>query len=105
MRACKLDGRVELDADRRRQRTRLALRRLKLHQDRGESLREIVVDVTGKPVPLLEHRLVTLLQTAAFGDAMLMQRERRLAGDRLEDGDTPPLVRTRRRVGREREPS
>ena len=44
-----------------RQAAGLALRRLKLHEDRGKSLREVVVDVAREPVALFEDCLAALL--------------------------------------------
>ena len=91
VRARQIDGGLDAARDRRRQRTRFALRALQLHQDRGESLREVVVDVAREAVALLEDRLAPLFDTLLFHEPAVMQRQRRLPGDGLDQRDAPPL--------------
>ena len=67
----------------------VALRRLQLHQDRGESLRQVVVNVARQPVAFFEDRLAPLLDAALLGQAAVVQRQRRLPRDRLEQRSTP----------------
>ena len=86
-----IDRRVELRRDARRQRCRLTLRRLQLHQNRAEPLREVVVNVAREAIPLLERRLAPLLETAALDDAVVMERQRRLPCDGFDQLDAPPL--------------
>ena len=72
---------------------RLALRRLKLHQDRGEPLREVVVDVARQPVALFEDRLAPLFDRRLSSiEPAVMQRQRRLPRDRFDQHDAPPLA-------------
>ena len=66
-----------------------ALRRLQLHQDRAEALRQRVVDVAGHPVALFEHGLAPLFDAALFGEPALMQRQRRLPRHRFEQRAPP----------------
>ena len=70
----------------------LAARSLELHQDGGEALREIVVDVARETVALFEDRLAALFGAAALDDAAVMQRERRLPRDRFDQLHAPPVV-------------
>ena len=77
-----------------RQRAGFALCALELHQDRRESLREVVVDVAREAVALLEDRLPALFHPLQFDDPAVMQRQRRLPGDRLDQRDAPPLSLT-----------
>ena len=81
-----------LARDCRRQRRALPLRGLQLHQDRGEPLREVVVNVAGEPIALLEDRLAALLEPASARQAALVQRQRRLPRNRLDQRDAPPAV-------------
>ena len=80
-------------------------RRLQLHQDRREPLREIVVNVARKPVALLENRLAALFEPAALGEPALMERERRLARDRFEEGDAPRTFAFRHAARRQSDPA
>ncbi len=93
--------------DGRRHRTRLALRALQLHEDGGESLREIVVNVAREAVALLEDRLAPLFDTLLLDESAVMQRECSLPGDGLDQGDAPPLtfVAVARLARAERDPS
>ena len=78
---------------------RRPLRRLQLHQDRAESLRQRVVDVARHPVALFEHRLPPRLDAALLGQPALVQRQRRLPRHRLEQRP-PPRALARRKPGR-----
>ena len=62
VRAGEIDRGLDASRDGRRQRAGLALRGLQLHQDRGEPLREVVVNVARQPVALLEDRLAALFE-------------------------------------------
>src|SRR5262245_60893401 len=86
MRAREIDCGLELDRERRRQ-PAVSLRRLELHQDRGESLRKVVVDIAREAVALLENAFAPLFEAAFLGQAALMQRQRRLTRNRLDQDD------------------
>ena len=90
--AREIDRGVELQRNGRghRRLRRLALRRLQLHEDRAEALREVVVDVARQPVPLLEDRLTPLLEAAALDHAAVVQRKRGLARHRFDQHHAPP---------------
>ena len=94
-----------LGRDRWRQHERFALGGLQLHQDRGESLRQVVVDVARQPVAFVEDRLAPLFEPALLGQPALMQRQRRLARDRLGEHDPPPFGPAFGRVRAGRAPS
>ena len=70
----------------------LALRRLQLHQDRGEPLRQVVVNVARQAVALFEHRLAALFAAIEIDQPAVVQRERGLTRDRLDERDAPPLA-------------
>ena len=55
-----------------------ALRRLQLHQDGAEALRQRVVDVARDAVALLEHRLPARFEQALIGEPAVIERERGL---------------------------
>ena len=48
------------------------MRTLQLHQDRGKSLREVVVDVAGEPIPFVERRFAPLLETIQLDEPAVM---------------------------------
>ena len=71
---------------------RLAARALQLHQDRREALREVVVDIARQTVALLENRLSSLFHGGCRSTTTaVVQRERGLTRDRLDQLDAPPL--------------
>ena len=85
---------------------RFALRGLQLHQDGGKPLRQVVVNVAREAVALLEDRLAPLFEPVLLRQPALMQRQRRLARDRLDQRHAPlTLARRDARVGRERDPA
>src|SRR5438445_256749 len=83
------DLRVEFRRNARGQRGRFPLRRLQLHQNRAESLRQIVVNVTRETVAFLERHLAALLESTLFDEAVEMKGQRRLTRDRLDEDDAP----------------
>ena len=103
--AREVDRGLQLRRDRRRHVLRFTLRRLQLHQDGGEALRERVVDVAREAVALLEDRLAALFEAAAIRLLALMQGERRLSRDGFEQRDAPLALAHRRLAVRERHPS
>ena len=92
MRARQVDGGLDARGDRRRQDARLPLRRLQLHQDGRESLRQVVVNVARETVALFEDRLAPLLAPILLDETAVVQRQRRLTRDRLDQHDAPPLA-------------
>ena len=82
----------------------LTLRRLQLHQDRREPLREVVVNVAREPIALLEYRLAPLLEPALLRQAALMERQRRLPRHRFEHRDAPLQLARRRAGARQADP-
>ena len=82
-----------------------ALRRLQLHQDGGEALRQRVVDVAGQAVALFEDGLSPRLGTALFGELALMERQRRLPRHCVEQRAMPGAIAERCPAGGQREPS
>ena len=92
MRTRKIDDGVQLRGKGRGHDRQLAAGALQLHQDRREALCEVVMDVARETIALLENRLAPLLDAAPLDDAAVMQRERRLPGDGLEQLDAPPLA-------------
>src|SRR5688500_19349007 len=60
MRACQIDRVLDVARDGWRHRAGLALRSLQLHQDRGESLRQVVVNIAREAIAFLEDRLTSL---------------------------------------------
>ena len=93
-----------LCVDCRGQRRALAPRGLQLHQDRAEPLRQVVVNVAGETIALLEDGFAALLDPVPLEQPALMQREPRVPRDRLDERDAPP--RSLSRVGHaDRDPS
>ena len=94
VRARQIDGRLEAARGRRRQADpAAALRRLQLHQDRAEALRQRVVDVARDAVALLEHRLAALFEPALIGQPAVVERQRRLPRRGFEQRAAPaPLA-------------
>jgi len=71
------------------QRAADALRRLKLHEDGRESLRQRVVDVARDSVALFEHGLPARFIAALFREPALMERESDLPRHGFEQGTAP----------------
>ena len=96
--ACGRDRRAvsRLRGHRRRQRPPAgALRRLQLHQDRREALRQRVVDVAGDAVALFEHRLTARFERLCSSEAAVVQGQRRLPRHRLEQRRAPATLALR----------
>ena len=75
-----------------RKRAGLAPRGLQLHENRGKALRQVVVNVARQTIALFENRLAPFLESIAFDETIVMQRQRRLACDGFDQHDAPPLV-------------
>ena len=103
--ARQIDRRLDARRDSGRQSARFSSGGLKLHQNRGEPLRKAVVDIAREPVSFLENRLPAFFDAAGVCQAAVVQRKRRLACDRFEQGHTPPAVAPRRRQCRDCDPS
>ena len=82
------------------------LRRLQLHQDRREPLREVVVNITCETIPLLEDRFTPFFNAVVIDEAAVMKRQCCLPGDGLDEHDAAPAaVRLRRAHAAHRHPS
>ena len=90
VRARQVDRRLDLRRDGWRRADALALRTLKLHQNRGKPLREVVVNVAREAVALFEDALAALLAPMEIDQAAVVQRQRCLTGDGLDQHDAPP---------------
>ena len=66
-----------------------ALRRLQLHEDRAEALRQRVVNVACDAVALFEHGLPSRFEEALVDETAVVQRECRLAGRRVQQRMPP----------------
>ena len=82
-----------------------ALRRLQLHQDGGEALRQRVVDVARDAIALFEHRLAPLFEPALLGQPAVVQRQRRLTRHGVEQRAAPAPLAARNRGRRQRHPA
>ena len=92
MRARQIHRGLDARRHRRRQAAGLALSALELHENGGEPLREVVVDVAGEAVALLEDRLAPLFEPIELHHPAVMQRESRLPGDGFDQHHAPPLA-------------
>src|SRR5438093_2614330 len=91
MRAREHDRVLDAPLDGLRQRTHLAPRALQLHEDRGEPLRQIVVDIARKPVSFFERGFAALFGALALCEARDVQHERRLSRNRRSEEHTSEL--------------
>ena len=78
--------------DGRRHRASLPLRRLQLHEDRGESLGQVVVNIAREPIAFLEDCLAPFFDPIVLDEPAVMQRQRRLPRDRLDQHDAAPVA-------------
>src|SRR4029453_8602946 len=85
-----VDPRLDIEGAGRRQAAAFALGRLKLHQDRGEALCQVVVDVACQTVTLFEDRLAALFTPIELDQATVVQGESRLPRDCLDTNPPPP---------------
>ena len=81
---------LDAHCDRRVQAASFPLRGLKLHENRSEPLRQVVVNVAGEAVSLLEDPFSALLAPIEVDEAAVVQSQGGLTGDRLDQHDAPP---------------
>src|SRR4029453_17032420 len=88
--ARQVDRRLDIEGDSRRHAAGLALGRLKLHQNRGEPLGQVVVDVACQTVTLFEDRFAALFTPVELDQAAVVQGESCLTRDGLDENHPPP---------------
>ena len=65
---------------------------LQLHQDGGEPLREVVVNVPREAIALLEDRLTPFFDPIVIDETAVMQGQRCLPRDGLDEHDAAPVA-------------
>ena len=106
MRAREIDRGLEAARRRRRQARRAAaLRRLQLHEDGAEALRQRVVNVARDAVALFEHRLAPRFEQALFDEPAVVERQRRLPRRRIEQRTPPAPLALESCDARQRDPA
>ena len=85
--------RLDAQGDRRGQAADLPPRGLELHEDRRESLRQVVVNIARETIALFKNAFAAFLEAIELDETAVMQRECRLTRNRFDEDHAPPLTR------------